>query len=139
MNDDTAIVAVPDGQIVRASPVRSMAEAANLARECNRVTKLTRYQEGLRPETLRRQKTDLLTFAQFLESIGVVPGDFYNDLDAWQDITADLIETFIDWQKRKGYAIASINVRLATVKAYCHGDYPQGTRALKALPTPVML
>src|SRR5258708_15390838 len=126
MNDETAIVAVPDDQIVQATPVRSMAEAATLAREYTRATKLTRYQEGLRQETLRRQKTDLLTFAQFLQSIGVTPGDFFNDLDAWQDITGDLLETFIDWQKRQGYAIGTINVRLATVKAYCHLAFSAG-------------
>jgi integrase len=126
MNEETAITPVADGQVVEASPGLSMAEAASLAREYTRATKLTRYQEGLRPETLRRQKTDLLTFAQFLESIGVAPGDFFNDLHAWQDITGDLIETFIDWQKRQGYAIGSINVRLATVKAYCHLAFSAG-------------
>jgi len=126
MNDETVLARVPDAKIVQASPVRSMQEAATLAREYTRATKLIRYQEGLRQETLRRQKTDLLTFAMFLQSIGVTPGDFFNDLDAWQDITADLLETFIDWQKRQGYAIGSINVRLATVKAYCHLAFSAG-------------
>src|SRR5436305_6382579 len=48
------------------------------------LTRLTRYQEGLRDETIRRQKTDLLTFARFLVSINIQAGDFYNDLSAWQ-------------------------------------------------------
>jgi len=101
-----------------------------LAEEFSKATRLTRYQEGLRDETIRRQKTDLLTFVRFLESIGVQPRDFYNDLHAWQGITAGLIETFIQWQKMQGYAIGSINVRLATVKAYCHIAYSVG------IPTP---
>lgn len=120
MTDETALTRIPDAHITQASPVRSMQEAATLAREYTRATKLTRYQEGLRLETIRRQKTDLLTFAAFLESIGAAPGDFFNDLAAWGEITSDLLETFIDWQKRQGYAIGTINVRLATVKAYCH-------------------
>jgi integrase len=124
--DETALTPVTDGQVVEATPIRSMAEAATIAREYTRAIKLIRYQEGLRQETLRRQKTDLLTFAQFLQSIGVSPGDFFNDLDAWQDITGDLLETFIDWQKRQGYAIGTINVRLATVKAYCHLAFSAG-------------
>src|SRR5260370_16609503 len=126
MNEETALTPVADGQVVDGSPGLSMAEAASLGREYFRATKLSRYQEGVRPETLRREKTDLVIFGQFLESIGVAPGDFFNDLYAWQDITGDLIETFIDWQKRQGYAIGSINVRLATVKAYCHLAFSAG-------------
>ena len=37
-----------------------------------------------------------------------------------------MLEAFIEWQKREGYAIGSINVRLATVKAYCHLAYDTG-------------
>jgi integrase len=33
------------------------------------------------------------------------PRDFYNNLHAWEGITAGLIETFIQWQKMQGYAI----------------------------------
>jgi integrase len=64
-----------------------------------------RYHEGLRAETIRRQRTDLLTFAQFLASIGVQSGDFYHDLSAWQGIRACLLEAFIEWQNREGYSM----------------------------------
>src|SRR6266852_2104767 len=103
-----------------------LASVSALADEYARATRLTRYQAGLRDETIRRQKTDLLTFARFLHSVGVQPGDFYNDLDAWRGITAGLLEAFIQWQQMQGYAIGSINVRLATVKAYCHLAYNTG-------------
>src|SRR6266487_1694606 len=126
MSDETALTIASESSIAKVEPLRSMAEAARLAREYVRATKLTESQEGLRKETIRRQKTDLTPFATFLESIGVTPGDFYNDLDAWAGITPDLIETFVQWQKRQGYAIGSINVRLATVKAYCHLAFSAG-------------
>jgi len=126
MSDETALTIATESSIAKVEPLRSMAEAARLAREYVRATKLTESQEGLRKETIRRQKTDLTPFATFLESIGVTPGDFYNDLDAWAGITPDLIETFVQWQKRQGYAIGSINVRLATVKAYCHLAFSAG-------------
>jgi integrase len=103
-----------------------LASVSALADEYARATRLTRYQAGLRDETIRRQKTDLLTFARFLHSVGVQPGDFYNDLNAWRGITAGLLEAFIQWQQLQGYAIGSINVRLATVKAYCHLAYNTG-------------
>lgn len=110
MSDETALIQHSD---------MSVADAAQRATEFIRATKLVEYQEGLRPDTLKRQKHDLELFATFLRSVGTKPGDFYTDLSAWQDINADLIETFKWWMKNEGYAIGSINVRLATIKAYC--------------------
>src|SRR6266700_7952550 len=117
MNDETAIIP---------QSVTDLADVSALAEEFSKATRLTRYQEGLRDETIRRQKTDLLTFARFLLSIGTSAGDFYNDLSAWQGIGAGLLEAFIAWQKLQGYSIGTINVRLATVKAYCHLAYETG-------------
>ncbi len=117
MNDATAIIQVQSG---------GLADVSVLADEFSKATRLARYQEGLRDETIRRQKTDLLTFARFLASIGTRAGNFYNDLGAWQGIRAGLLEAFIEWQKLQGYAIGTINVRLATLKAYCHLAYEVG-------------
>ena len=117
MSDETAIIP---------SPSEGLAGVSALADAYSKATRLTRYQEGLRDETIRRQKTDLQTFARFLASIGTSPGDFYNDLYAWQGIGAGLLEAFIEWQKLQGYSIGTINIRLATVKAYCHLAYDTG-------------
>src|SRR5713101_5995772 len=117
MNDETSIILAPRGDL---------ADISVLADEYSKATRLTRYQEGLRDETIRRQRTDLLTFARFLASIGTSAGDFYNNLNAWAGISAGLLETFIEWQKLQGYAIGTINCRLATVKAYCHLAYEVG-------------
>ncbi len=117
MNEETAII----GQ-----SINDLADVSALAEEFSKATRLTRYQEGLRDETIRRQKTDLQTFVRFLASIGTSPGDFYNDLSAWRGIRAGLLEAFIEWQKLQGYAIGSINVRLATIKAYYHLAYEVG-------------
>ncbi|SRR6266581_241163 len=103
-----------------------LSDVSTMADAYSKATRLTRYQEGLRDETIRRQKTDLLTFGRFLHSVGVHAGDLYTDLSAWQGIGAGLLEAFIEWQKLQGYAIGSINVRLATVKAYCHLAYASG-------------
>ena len=117
MNDETAITP---------QPVTDLADVSALAEQFSKATRLTRYHEGLRDETIRRQKTDLLTFARFLASINTQAGDFYNDLSAWQGIRAGLLEAFIEWQKLQGYSIGTINVRLATLKAYCHLAYEVG-------------
>jgi hypothetical protein len=42
-----------------------------------------------------------------------------DDIDCWQCMTHGLIAGFIRYQEQEGYAIGSINVRLATVKRYC--------------------
>ena len=117
MNEETSIIRQPG---------TDLADVSALAEQFSKATRLTRYQEGLRDETIRRQKTDLLTFARFLASIGTQAGDFYNDLYAWQGIRAGLLEAFIEWQKLQGYSIGTINVRLATLKAYCHLAYEVG-------------
>ena len=79
MNDETAIIP---------QPVTDLADVSALAEEFSKATRLTRYHEGLRDETIRRQKTDLLTFARFLASVNTQAGDFYNDLSAWQGTPA---------------------------------------------------
>jgi integrase len=118
MDDDTAIIPHQSAT--------NLADISERAEEFSKASRLTRYHEGLRDETIRRQKTDLLTFARFLASINTQAGDFYNDLGAWQGIRAGLLETFIEWQKLQGYSIGTINVRLATLKAYCHLAYEVG-------------
>jgi len=113
MAEETALITQPESQL---------ADLSAQAEEFSKATRLVRYHEGLRDETIRRQKTDLLTFARFLHSTS----DFFNNLSAWRGMSASLLKAFIEWQKLQGYAIGTINVRLATVKAYCHLAYDVG-------------
>lgn len=108
MSDETAIIPVPGA---------GLAGVSALAEAFSKSTRLLRYHEGLRDETIRRQKTDLAVFTRFLTSVGVQAGDFYHDLASWHGIGAGLLEAFIEWQKLAGYSIGTINVRLATIKA----------------------
>jgi hypothetical protein len=68
--------------------------------------------------TLRRQTGDLGLFADFLASVKAPSGDLQGDPLAWAGITWGLVKTFVAWQLQAGYAIASINGRLSTVKVY---------------------
>ncbi len=115
MNDETALV--------QYFPMEQVAQSAEVARD---KTLLERYQEGLSDETLERQGYDLALFTKFLESIHTQPGDFYYDLEAWRHINAGLVDGFLQWLKHQGYAIGSLNVRLATVKAYCKVAHDAG-------------
>ena len=49
---------------------------------------------------------------------GLPVDHLYTDPSQWQGITFALVEHFSEWQLGKGYAIASINGRLATIKKY---------------------
>ena len=76
------------------------------------------YQARKAKNTLRRQAGDLALFADFLNTTGLQVGDFMNDPEAWRGVTWGLVEGFTRWQLQQGYAVPSVNVRLATVKTY---------------------
>jgi integrase len=82
---------------------------------------LADYQKRLSANTRRRQVDDLALFAHYLglAGIGVTGQQLMNDIAAWQGVTHGLVSGFIRYQEQEGYAIGSINVRLATVKRYC--------------------
>lgn len=112
------ILIVPTGSqggqqaIQRAGRAADQAAAAGL---------LADYQQRKSPETIRRQAADITLFTSYLESAGVpVAGlDLAGDLRAWSGMTHGLIDGFVRWQLRQGYAVGSINVRLSTIKTYC--------------------
>lgn len=82
---------------------------------------LADYQARKSEETLRRQAADVRLFAQFLAAAlpGLVVEDMSGNLACWSGVTWGLVESFNRWSLQQGYAIGSINVRLATVKVYC--------------------
>lgn len=101
------------------------------------------YLSRTAPNTLRRQRNDLSLFALFLECanaaasgqpvdscfdsishrlqtpIAIEAGErMQHDAAAWGGVTWGLVEMFRNWMVTAGYAIGSVNVRLATIKAY---------------------
>jgi integrase len=68
--------------------------------------------------TERRKRADLALFETFLQSVGVPAIGLFADPRAWRGITWGLVKAFQSWQLKQGYAIASINGRLSTVRTY---------------------
>jgi integrase len=70
--------------------------------------------------TVRAQRADLDTFAVFLAQVAVdVTGEqLQTDPAAWAGMSWGLVEGFVRWLLGEGYAIASINRKLSTVKVY---------------------
>lgn len=92
-------------------------EIANLAAGRNLFAD---YRARLAAQTRRRQDADLTLFATFLAqaSIEVSSSQLATEAEAWHAVTWGLVAGFVRWQEITGYAIGSINVRLATVKSY---------------------
>ncbi len=77
--------------------------------------------------TLRRQRADLNLFGQYLTAMNVAPvGNFQAEHETWRGITWGLVAGFVRWQMQQGYAMASINVRLSTVKKYASLAFQAG-------------
>lgn len=98
--------------------------AANLAAARHRFDD---YRSRLAAHTVRRQDADLALFAEFLYTVKVREiGDLQRDPAAWQGVTWGLVETFVKWQLKEGYAVPSVNVRLSTVKTYARLAFQAG-------------
>jgi len=97
------------------SPIAAIGEQANRAAAAHMFGE---YRARRAAHTLRRQDADLALFEQFLHSTGATVGDLACDVDAWAGVSWGLVAAFVRWQLLQGYAIGSVNVRLATVKAY---------------------
>lgn len=76
------------------------------------------YQEKLAANSLKRHEDDIKLFSAFLKQVGMQKDNLLHDPAEWQGITFGLVETFKRWQLEQGYAIASINAHLSTVKVY---------------------
>lgn len=104
------------------SPTAPLAQIAGAGAAANRAAAshvFSAYQQRRPANTLRRQRADLDCFMTFLRAVGAEPaGQLVEDPQAWAGITWGLVAAFVQWQLQQGYAIGSINVRLATVKRY---------------------
>lgn len=80
------------------------------------------YMQGRAPNTLRAQRGDLECFTQYLSGVGVIDAPAADLLmeapEAWHDVSPSLIVGFREWMMRQGYAVGTVNRRLATVKKY---------------------
>lgn len=99
------------------------------------------YRSRLDPDTLRRQEADMALFAHFLAEVQAIPAATAPALGArlphapaaWANVSHGLVTAFLRWQLAQGYAIGSINVRLATVRRYCGLAHSAGVIPTEAM------
>src|SRR3972149_2059118 len=86
------------------------------------------YRSRLSAQTIRRQNADLVLFADFLYDVkGKRVGALKEGPEAWRGVSWGLVEAFVKWQLKEGYAVSSVNVRLSTVKSYARLAFQAGT------------
>ena len=95
-----------------------MAEAGHAANEAAKEHVFKRALDGRAKNTERRKKADVDLFETFLQSAGIPAAGLYGDPQAWRGVTWGVVEGFKIWMLNQGYAIASINSRLSTVRSY---------------------
>lgn len=119
----------------------SLEQAGRLANEISAQNVFQAYHEKLRPNTVRRQENDLACFSAYLEKVSEElhqPGikrsaqALFDDPQAWKGVTYGLLQGFVRWQVQEGYAIGTVNIRLATIRQYCKlaGPRPEGAGVL---------
>jgi integrase len=108
---------IPREPIIKILP-GELAEAGHAANQAAASHRIENYQMRRAAQTLRRQHSDLALFREFLHSINLNVGDLFTDPQAWEGVTWGLVEAFIQWQLKIGYALTTINVRFSTIKAY---------------------
>lgn len=107
-----------DKRITIVEQERGLALAGQVANGHAARSAFADYHSRKAANTLRHQRADLATFAEFLRLAGVEPGDLYHDAEAWHGVTWGLVEAFRNWQVQRGDAIGTVNLRLSTVKTY---------------------
>lgn len=96
----------------------TLALAGKLANDRAQRAAFQRFTKGKAHNTVTRYADDLKRFQVFLTSIGLAADDLATNPIAWSGVTWGIVEAFKDWMERQGDAIASINVRLSTVKIF---------------------
>jgi len=95
-----------------------MKQAGQAANKAAARQTFARHIEGKAKNTERRKRADLDLFEKFLQSVNIPARGMFDNPQAWQGVTWGIVEAFKTWQLQEGYAIASINGRLSTVRTY---------------------
>ena len=107
----------PETQVI-IRPSLTLEQASTLAEAAAADALFADYLRRLAEETRRRYRADFALFKRYLDQAGITCGELMADPDAWRGMSWGVVQGFVEWQLQAGYAIASINARLATIKAF---------------------
>jgi len=101
-----------------AGAMHAAGQAANRAAAAN---VFQRYMQRKTENTKTAIRNDLETFRDYLNAVGIpdiADCDFANHPQCWQGVTFGLVEAFVEWMLGEGYAVATVNRKLTTVKQF---------------------
>lgn len=124
-NDNEAVagqlVPAVTGQPIPAQQPTPLEIAGAIANRAAGRNIFERYLQEKSANTILRQARDLELFGEYLVDVGIPlenGADFQGNPAAWRGVTWGIVEGFVQWLLAEGYAIASVNARLSTVKVY---------------------
>ncbi len=105
-------------------PSNSLIRAGQAANQAASRIAFDEYRTNRTAQTLRAQQADLANFSRFLHEVKISDAPsgalLQTDPTAWQGITHGLVLAYREWLMAGGYAVATVNRRLASVKRYAN-------------------
>ncbi len=119
MENERALILHEDMDLIVVGQIADQYARQNLFQE---------YQAKCTANTLRRQKADVQLFVNYLQQAKVIRTveQLMSDPFSWQGMSYGLLKGFVAWQLQQGYAMGSVNVRLATMRKYCSLAFEAG-------------
>ncbi|NTU78425.1 MAG: site-specific integrase [Chloroflexales bacterium] len=96
----------------------ALSQAAAAADRAASSALFAEYHRQLAAHTRSAHDQDLARCALYLADVGVAVGALAAEPAAWSGFTWGLVEGFKRWMLREGYALATLNRTLATVRSY---------------------
>ncbi|WP_129677547.1 hypothetical protein [Candidatus Chloroploca sp. Khr17] len=96
----------------------ALSQAAAAADRAASSALFAEYRQQLAARTRTAHDQDLARCALYLADVGVSVGALAVEPAAWAGFTWGLVEGFKRWMLREGFALATLNRTLATIKAY---------------------
>src|SRR6266700_7163735 len=121
--DATTIVLLP-----RSRYDDDLARAGLAADHASRGDAFAQYHAEQTENTRAAQLDALKCFSTYLAQAGIERAvlDLYHDAEAWRGMSAGLLKGFRAWLLEQGYAIGTLNQRLAILRQYCRLAHAAG-------------
>src|SRR6266568_1407323 len=121
--DATTIVLLP-----RSRYDDDLARAGLAADHASQTDAFADYHAEQTDNTRAAQKDALKCFSTYLAAASIKrqASDLYQDAEAWRGMSAGLLKGFRTWLLEEGYAIGTLNQRLATLRQYCRLAHEAG-------------
>ena len=124
-DESTALTIITEAPLslekVRSRYGDDLARAGLAADHASRSDAFAEYHAQQSDNTRAAQKDALTCFSAYLAEAGIRREalDLYHDAEAWRGMSAGLLKGFRAWLLEQGYAICTLNHRLAILRQYC--------------------